>query len=292
MINDMTVVPKNRAAAQPSRSRLDRSQTLRRDTVKRPVGEHEASPSRGQKPTTYVVKSPMVKKFVQARPSDVLPGIRRVPLSSKDTGTPVQQVISKQPRARKKLVTSQVEAIRLRQQKEKLISDKLAAIEDEATPSSPKPRHRFGVKTMVVVSLVIALLAGGLAYANMPGLSVSIASAQAGVNARFPSYHPDGYSLDGPVSYSSGEVAIKFKSNTNNHSYTISQRTSNWDSGAVLDNFVTKKSSDYLTYNEQGLTIYTYNKSSAAWVNGGVFYSIDSNAPLSSDQILKIAASL
>jgi hypothetical protein len=60
----------------------------------------------------------------------------------------------------------------------------------------------------------------------------------------------------------------------------------------VLDNYVKEKAGDnYITYNERGLTIYTYN-SNAAWVNNGVLYTIDGDAPLSSDQIRRIATSL
>jgi hypothetical protein len=46
-----------------------------------------------------------------------------------------------------------------------------------------------------------------------------------------------------------------------------------------------------LTYSERGLTVYTYG-SKAAWVNGGILYTLNGNAPLNSDQILKIASSM
>lgn len=125
----------------------------------------------------------------------------------------------------------------------------------------------------------------------MPNLSMRVAAANAGVDASFPDYRPDGYRFDGPIAYNNGEVSLKFASNTNTSGYTINQKNSSWDSQAVLDNYVSKKAKDYLTYSEQGLTIYTFD-GEAAWVNGGVFYTIEGDAPLSSDQVLRIAGSM
>ena len=126
----------------------------------------------------------------------------------------------------------------------------------------------------------------------MPNLSVRVAAAQAGIDASYPGYHPDGYRLDGAIGYTQGEVNMKFASNSGPQNFTISQKKSSWDSTAVLDNFVKDRAGEnYITYSERGLTIYTYG-SSAAWVNNGVLYTIDGNAPLSSDQIRHIATSM
>ena len=121
---------------------------------------------------------------------------------------------------------------------------------------------------------------------------MSIAAAQAGIEASYPEYTPDGFSLSQPVTYSEGEVDLKFTSNSNDHYYTVSQARSSWDSSAVLDKVITPAAgANYVTTKERGLTIYTYDMS-AAWVNGGILYQIDSNAPLSGDQIRRIATSL
>ena len=59
-----------------------------------------------------------------------------------------------------------------------------------------------------------------------------------------------------------------------------------------LENYVKEKSHDeYSTAQEKGLTIYNYG-SNAAWVSGGILYTIDGDAPLSPDQIRKIATSV
>lgn len=142
--------------------------------------------------------------------------------------------------------------------------------------------------------LVIIIIAGYITYLNMPNLSVAVAAGQAGIAAKYPDYRPDGYSVDGPVTFSEndGSVTINFKANTGSSKFSFKQTRSSWDSSAVLDNVVRKKvGEEYITSQVGGLTIYTYG-GDAAWVNGGILYTIDGNAPLSSDQIRRIATSL
>lgn len=184
--------------------------------------------------------------------------------------------------------------------KEQLIRERLSQVHP-ATSVKPKAGRLKGLKrlarlkarsnSLAVIVAGLLLFGGYLAYVNLPNLSVRVASARAGVSASYPQYSPDGYRFAGPVAYSPGEVTIRFRSNTNSQSYKIEQRASNWDSQAVLDNLVTKESNSYLTYSEQGLTVYTFNNK-AAWVNGGVLYVVSGDAPLSSDQLLRIAASM
>jgi len=141
-------------------------------------------------------------------------------------------------------------------------------------------------------SLAIVLLAGYLTYINLPDLSVRVAAVQAGVDANYPSYQPSGYSLNGPVAYSSGEVSMKFAANVGPQNFTVKQTKSSWDSSALLDNYVQPQSNtDYVTFSDSGLTIYVYG-TNAAWVNGGVLHTIEGNAPLTTDQIRRIATSM
>jgi hypothetical protein len=155
-----------------------------------------------------------------------------------------------------------------------------------------QPKRYPRILSIASASLALLLLGGYFTYLNMPSLSVRVAAAQAGVNASYPSYRPDGYSLNGPVAYSQGQVTMKFASNSGPQSFSVDQAKSNWDSSAVLDNYVKQKAGDnYITYDEHGLTIYTYG-SNAAWVNGGILYTINGDAPLSSDQIRQIATSM
>ena len=175
--------------------------------------------------------------------------------------------------------------------KEEAIAAAFKKLSEEQTEKKSIFKRYSKFVNIFSVSIVLLAIAGYLVYFNMPSISVRIASAQAGINATYPEYHPDGYSLNGPVSYSDGEVAIKFHANAGESEFIIRQSKSSWDSTAVK-NMVDKDSKgEFIATEEKGLTIYTYN-GNAAWVNGGILYTITGNAPLSSDQIIHIASSL
>ncbi len=168
------------------------------------------------------------------------------------------------------------------------------AIEKVEKPKPLKKRFNLRNKLVGVFSAVIAvvMLGGYFTYLNMPNLSVRVAAMHAGVNAEYPSYNPDGYSLNGPIKFADGRVSLAYKSNGGPQNYTISQSRSDWNNEAVLDNYVNPRAgTNYIPYTERGLVIYTY-ENNAAWVNGGILYTIEGNAPLSSEQIRRIATSL
>jgi hypothetical protein len=158
------------------------------------------------------------------------------------------------------------------------------------TKAPKKPRGR--ALNVAAASLGLLLIAGYFTYVNMPNLSVRVAAAQAGINASFPEYRPIGYRLNGPVAYQDGEVSMKFASNSGPLAFSLSQSTSAWDSAALLEKYVNPRSeSRYATYSDGGLTIYTYG-TNAAWVNGGILYTIEGTANLSNEQIRRIATSM
>ncbi len=158
------------------------------------------------------------------------------------------------------------------------------------TKAPKQPRRR--ALNVAAASLGLLLIAGYFTYVNMPNLSVRVAAAQAGIDASFPEYRPVGYSLNGPVAYQDGEVSMKFASNTGPVAFSLNQSKSGWDSAALLEKFVTPNSeSKYATYSDGGLTIYTYG-TNAAWVSGGILYTIEGSANLSNEQIRRIATSM
>ena len=178
--------------------------------------------------------------------------------------------------------------------KQSSISSALENAQSNRNEKAPKqPMSRFARLTGIAgASLAILVVGGYVTYINMPSLSTRVASAQAGIDASYPNYKPNGYQLSGPVSYTKGAVSMHFAANAGPQNFTLSQEKSDWDSSAVLDNFVQEKVGDnYTTTTANGLTIYSYDKS-AAWVNDGILYTIDGDAPLSSEQIQRIATSL
>ena len=150
--------------------------------------------------------------------------------------------------------------------------------------------HRFA--SIASASIAIVLLAGYFTYLNMPALSTRVAASQAGIDASYPAYQPNGYRLDGPVVYEQGSVSMLFAANAGPQSYTLTQSDSDWDSSAVLENNVLPGASgEYMTTTTSGLTIYHYDNKSV-WVNNGILYTISGDASLSNDQIQRIATSL
>jgi len=175
------------------------------------------------------------------------------------------------------------------------------AIVNETIQNAPKhhaKQYKHGAsKKLKLLSVAcgcaaLMLFGGYLTYLNAPNLSVRVAGAQAGIDASYPSYHPDGYRLNGPVAFSDGEVSMKFVANAGSGNYTLQQSKSNWDSNALLENYVKSESNDnYSVSQEKGITVYNY-ENQAAWVSGGILYTIKGDANLSPDQIRKIATSV
>lgn len=181
--------------------------------------------------------------------------------------------------------------------KNEAISKAFAASDPKHTTAkknSPSLKQRFPrLFSVASASLAVVLLAGYLTYLNIPTISIRIAATQAGINATYPSYKPDGYRLNGPIAYSNGgEVSMNFVANASTQNFTITEKKSSWDSTAVLDNHIKPVAGEnYTTHTEAGLTIYTHG-TQAAWVNRGILYTIDGDAPLSNDQVRRIATSL
>jgi hypothetical protein len=162
-----------------------------------------------------------------------------------------------------------------------------------------KRRHRAAKKlgvsaralNIASITLVVVLLTGFVAYQSAPGLSLRLASSQAGFHAALPGYTPSGFGIAGPIKAAPGVVSISFRSHSDDRSFNVNQRQSNWTSESLLSNFVASNKS-YQALEDKGKTIFVYNGNNATWVNGGIWYQVVGNANLSNDQLLHIADSL
>lgn len=169
----------------------------------------------------------------------------------------------------------------------------------EKRHKKPALRHRAAKKLRVTprtfnigTGLVVALLIGGfVAYRSMPQIALHLASVRAGIRANMPGYQPAGFSLSGPVQYSSGQITLNFQSNSDDRGFKVVQKSTEWNSQTLLENFVNDKE-PYQTFQDKGRTVYIYDGSNATWVNGGVWYQIEGESALNSDQLLRIASSL
>ncbi len=268
-----------RTTGRNARHKPHRSTTLRRDIVNKPEGKHVVA---SQQPRAHVSRSGMISKFAP-HPSKPEPIISR--------SQPVSPIVASAHAKVAAHPTTTTVPRSSRELKNHLIRQQIDNAPTHHAAPKKQRRAPLRVSSVMAACLGLMILGGYLSYINMPNLSVRVAAAQAGVNAKYPGYTPSGYRFDGPVAYSNGTVSLGFAANGGTASYEINQKKSNWDSQAVLDNFVVAQSDQYSVNDIQGLTIYTY-ENNAAWVNRGVLYTISGNAPLRTDQVLKIATSL
>lgn len=297
-----------KAAASVHSSAPQRSQTLRRTAVKKPVAPTKII--RNQKPSGTrhmdIARSTQVTKFAPhpeaAAQKIAKPGVKAVaahPDRAPQAHPVAKRTVARQARQTKQAVkaTPSAKAVKNAQIEQALTKKQTVSKESKkATKKSIKknaPKSLWKRRTILLTGVaVLALLATIAATHIFPGLSVQVASIRSGVQASYPTYIPDGYSLKQPIEHENGKVAITFKSNSNATSYTLTQSSSTWDSTAVLDTLVKKKAeNNYVTTKERGLTIFTY-QTNAAWVNAGTLFTIEGDADLSGDQIRKIATSL
>ena len=269
--------PKSIVAAQSVHAKAQRTKTLAKRHAK--PGKRTSLLTSAPKQTT---KSPRITRFAT-------------------TATPRHNVISDiGPQAH----TAQVKhRVTTAQKKPAAIPParviKAKAITDAVANSSKKKhvkksfftRHSR-LATISGVLVLILLIGGYVTYINLPSLSVRLASAHAGISAAYPSYQPSGYVLDGAASYDVDEVTLTFKATAGPQKFTLKQAKSTWDSSALLENYVIlQNEGKYDTYIDSGLTIYVYG-TNAAWVNGGILHTITGDAPLTNEQLRRIALSM
>jgi hypothetical protein len=72
----------------------------------------------------------------------------------------------------------------------------------------------------------------------------------------------------------------------------LTEKTSAWNSATLRDNFVASNAKTYQTVETGGRTIYLYGQNQASWVNGGIWYQVQSNGALSNHQLVELATSL
>lgn len=282
-----------KAPAQPSHTMhrvTQKSQTLNRQVVKKaPV--HTVLAKRQPQVRPDIMRSAAVKKFA-SHPMDI-----KKPVAAKTNLAPptVHPMVAK-AHAKKAPVAhtpASTHAPKPSQViKQEAIAEAMAKAPSHAEhKKAPRTKKSPRALSIASASLALVLLGGYFTYLNMPSLSVRVAAAQAGINATYPTYRPDGYSLNGPVAYTDGEVSMKFAANAGPQSFSIAQKKMNWDSSAVEQDVNQKTAGSYSTSTVGGLTIYIYGNN-AAWVNGGILYTLSGDAPLSSDQIDRIASSM
>lgn len=300
---------KARTSAPKASTKPKQSVTLHRRSVKKPNitavstahNDHKAAKaestalklaeSQREKRAMQITKSSIITRFGQPMPSQTSQTIIESAPESLQTDENtlthhLQNTHLSAPSQKPTTIASSTKEQLIKQSVDKAVLDHKSK---KINKKKPKKHFTKYASTFAVVLLV----AGYVAYLNIPGISMKVAANRAGFTASLPGYTPGGYSLRTPISSAPGIVSIDFHANTDGRKFTLKQQPTTWDSAALLENFVTKKSKNYLTYQDRGLTIYIYEGSSAAWVNGGKMYSLEgSNSQLDTDQLLKLATSM
>ncbi len=294
--------------AQHNVKQVQKSQTLMRQVVKKP--NVQVSQSQSTKPSIQkshlgvsarrsetakqTPKSQQVQKFGTLH--------HRTSVVSTSEHLPVAVAPAHHNPTVKNSVTPPTKAAHRPSASEKMIEAALAnaSSHTEVHPHKKKKRSKIlkklgiSAKAAGMSSAILAgvLLGGFFAIQNVPNLSMRVAAARAGFDAQMPGYQPSGFSFKGPINYTTGKVTVSFESNSDEREYEVSQQASNWNSDALLSNYVVVDNKQYQTYLDRGRTLYIYDGSNATWVDNGVWYTVEGNSDMTTDQLIRIAASI
>lgn len=168
-------------------------------------------------------------------------------------------------------------------------------IEEQMAKSVKGGKTHFWRRKKFIMALSLSLISiaflSFLVYQNLPDIITRVTAASSGIEAGTPAFVPKGYYRDSIISEKSGKVTLTYTHSKTQKSFTITEEKSAWNSAALRDNYIVPKwGEDYAIAHEQGLTIYIA-KGKAAWMNGGIFYLIES-AHLSTSDLHDIAISI
>lgn len=165
--------------------------------------------------------------------------------------------------------------------------------EQKPVRTTRKPLSKAAKRSLHATLAILLVIVFGsfIAYHETAPLTVKLAASRAGFSAAMPDYQPAGFHL-GAVNSGAGVVAMQYRSNSDARAYTLTEKPSNWDSSALLDQFVRQTTDNYEIVQSGGNTVYVYGQHNATWVSGGVWYQVQSNDALSTQQLVQLAASL
>lgn len=169
------------------------------------------------------------------------------------------------------------------------------ALESAPTKKPPRPKKQRSTRRkkatrLGIIGASIAVILGVIVWLNLPMISIHFAASQTGVSAVIPHYAPEGFRLQWPVGAENNQVSLHYSSREGT-AFTLSQSNSSWNSDAVRTMVEERSDGRFLTSRDRGITVYTHD-GNAAWVNRGILYTIEGDAQLSSDTIMRIANSM
>jgi len=294
--------------------KTEKSKTLMRHAVKKPATAKPKTPTpqvaRRQAPrldidpkrasrAKVVKKSSLISRF--GAPGRAVKSVAAVLPVRPEPSAPPLPILNEHH----KPTIAQTHAEKKSARQESLRSFQKKAIDRSTSHTQPKTKkptrrqrlsHKLRVSNRTVniaaASLAAVLLVGFIVYQNVPNLSMRLAAARAGVEGTLPGYQPSGFGLAGPIKYQQGQITLSYTSHSDERKFQVSQKASQWNSETLLESYVATGQKTYQTFQDAGKTIYIYDDDNATWVDGGVWYQIEGNSALNSDQLLRIAASM
>jgi hypothetical protein len=252
-------------------------QLARPEQIKTPTLVGKINPRVARRATTYR-PSEQISRFGAPIKSTERPVFSNNIQSAQTTSSPANPL--------KKDVFSQAINKANSHQQPRLTKKELKAIHGKKRPTKNK-----WVAYLSVGVLVLAIAGYGV-YQNIPNIMAKVASIQAGFAANLPSYRPSGFSLS-TVGYQPGTVDFNFKSNIDNRKYTISEHSSNWDSETLVSSIVIPtQGTNFKKIMVDGQSIFLYGHNEASWVTNGIWYQVQGDGSLSTNQLIKLAAKL
>ena len=162
------------------------------------------------------------------------------------------------------------------------------------TAAKRKGKKLRGLRVLTSVTaslLAVVLIIGFVAYQNSAMIQLRLAASKSGLNATAPIWQPSGFRL-GSLTATPGKVAISYENASSGQQYTVSESATQWDSNALLNNYVYPNNNSYDTITAGDTTIYTYGNNNATWIDRGIWYKLTSDGSLSTSQIVNVATSM
>lgn len=292
---------KQRKAHEPGKpsdsthQKVQRSQTLMRPGLKKPDKLSAKQKATPQPPAQILAKAP-TGRLERAK------AMSRSGLISKFTDAAVATTVTKrheslpvaQAPARKAVETATHEVSHVAREAEKRFEHAIqnASSHLAELPKSATKKRRLGRKRNIFAGTVAAfLLIGFFGWQNLPNLEMRLATTRAGFSASLPGYSPAGYGISGNVKAEPNKVAVSYRSHTDDKGFTITQQKSDWSSQTLETQFIDANNQQKSSFPTGGKTIYLYGDSNATWVDGGIWYRVEGDASLTSDQLQRIANS-
>ncbi len=290
-----------------NRTKLQRSKTLMRKTVKKPVSVHKnqhqtVSASVSNQSRHAAIQSD--KRLQSALQTPTHTAVRR--FNSHASPTATKPALANMPVVSEPRHSQPAAAPKIQPKKTELHNfvDRQLAKADSASKESPfkKPRLSKRVKSRLVsnklvsasaIGLSVLLIGGFLVMQNLPGLSFALATQKSGLSASLPHGIPSNFQMDRRISYSPGQITVAYKSRTDDRLFDITLQKSTDATVESLESAISNNTSgEYQTYKSGGLTLFITAPGRADWIDGDMRYSLSGNSGLSSEQLAAIATSM